>query len=292
VRIGIQLPGFTLPGGPERLATHLANAARWTEEAGASSLWVMDHLFQIPPNGAAELEMLEGYTLLGWLAAQTRRVRLGTLVTGITYRHPGVLVKIVSTLDVLSGGRAWFGVGAAWFEREHLGLGIPFPPLRERFERLEETLQIALQMWSRESGAYRGRHFQLAETLCVPAPLSRPRPPIMIGGSGEQKTLRLVAQYAEACNIFGSPDVVAHKLAVLRGHCERLGRDYGRIEKTVLVRYPGERARFLADLEAYAAVGVDTVILSLRDPTDPAFFELLGRDVVPHAARLSGGAAY
>jgi F420-dependent oxidoreductase-like protein len=283
MRIGIQLPCFTLPGGPERLAFHLGNAARWSEEAGVDSLWVMDHLFQIPPIGPTEMDMLEGYTALAFLAAQTRRVRLGTLVTGVTYRHPGILIKSVTTLDVLSGGRAWLGIGAAWFEREHLGLGVRFPPLAERFERLEECLQIALQMWSPDNGPYRGRHYQLAETLCVPAPLSRPRPPIMIGGGGEKKTLRLVAQYADACNLFGTPAVAAQKLAVLRAHCEQLGRDYGRIEKTVLTRYPGDVAKFLDELAAYAEAGIDTVLLSVIDPTQAEFFATLGRDIVPRA---------
>jgi len=286
MRLGIQLPGFTLPGGPERLAFHLANAARWSEEAGLESLWVMDHLFQIPPLGPAEQAMLEGYTVLAFLAAQTRRLRLGTLVTSVTYRHPGVLIKAVTALDVLSGGRAWLGIGAGWFEREHLGLGVRFPPLAERFERLEECLQIALQMWSADNGPYRGRHYQLAETLCVPAPLSRPRPPILIGGSGEKKTLRLVAQYADACNLFGSPALATHKLAVLRQHCEQLGRDYTAIDKTVLTRYPGEPARFLDEIAAYAAAGIDTIILSVVDPTDPGFFELLGREIVPRARAL------
>jgi F420-dependent oxidoreductase-like protein len=286
VRIGIQLPCFTVPGGPEKLAWHLTHAARWIEAAGADSLWVMDHLFQIPPIGAAERDMLESYTALAYLAAVTQRVRLGTLVTGVTYRHPGILVKTVTALDVLSGGRAWFGIGAAWFEREHRGLGVPYPPLTERFERLEECLQIALQMWSGDNGSYRGKHYQLAETLCVPAPLSRPHPPILIGGSGERKTLRLVAQYANACNLFGTPETAAAKLKVLREHCDRLGRDYAAIEKTVLTLYPGDLARFLDQLAAYSEAGVDTALLSVLDLTDQGFFETLGNDIVPGAARL------
>src|SRR4051794_7780264 len=188
----------------------------------------MDHYFQMERMFPATDPMLEGYTTLGYLAAHTATVRLGLLVTGVTYRHPGLLAKIVSTVDVLSGGRAELGIGAAWYEREHRGLGVPFPPVSERFERLEEAIQICLQMWSDDNGAYHGRHYQLEETLCSPAPVSSPRPRILIGGSGERKTLRLVAQYADACNIFGPADVVAQKIDVLRRHCDAVGRDPNR----------------------------------------------------------------
>jgi F420-dependent oxidoreductase-like protein len=256
------------------------------EAAGLSSIWVMDHFFQIPPLGPAESDMLEGYSVLSFLAAHTRRVRLGTMVTGVTYRHPGVLVKTVTSLDVLSGGRAWFGIGAAWFEREHKGLGVPFPPLGERFERLEETLQIALQMWSPNNGPYHGRHYQLQETLCMPQPLSKPRPPIMIGGSGEKKTLRMVAQYAEACNIFGDAATVRAKLAVLRAHCERLGRDYEAIEKTVMVLHREDPEVLLAELAALAAAGADDAILAGMDLSKERNFDLLAEVVVPRAAQL------
>ena len=179
--------------------------------------------------------MLEGYTALGFVAAQTERMRLGLLVTGVTYRHPGLLAKTVTTLDVLSGGRAQLGIGAAWFEEEHDALGVPYPPIAERFERLEEAIQICFQMWSDDNGPYEGKHYKLAETLCVPPPVSQPRPTLLIGGSGEKKTLRLVAKYADACNLFGGErDVVAHKLEVLKGHCETEGRDYAEIEKTII----------------------------------------------------------
>src|SRR5512139_1427218 len=202
MRLGLQIPRFTWPSGPAGIGTRLAEIARTADEAGFASLWVMDHFFQIRYVGEFDEPMLESYTTLGYLAGVTKRARLGTLVTGVVYRHPGILVKSVSTLDVLSGGRAYLGIGAAWNEREARGLGVPFPPVKERFERLEETLQIANQMWSENNGAYAGKYYQLAETLCTPQPLSKPHPPILIGGSGEKKTLQLVAKYADACNLF------------------------------------------------------------------------------------------
>jgi F420-dependent oxidoreductase-like protein len=236
----LQIPYYTWPGGPPALAPRLAEVARGAEDAGFDSIWVMDHYFQIPMIGGAELDMLEAYTTLGFIAAHTSRVRLGTMVTGVSYRHPGILVKQVTTLDVLSGGRAWLGIGAAWFEREHLGLGVPFPPLKERFERLEEALQIILQMWSDDNGPFEGKHYRLAETLNSPQPLRKPRPPILIGGGGERKTLRLVARYGDACNIFGDVDTARHKFEVLREHCEAEGRDYAEVEKTVyFIMNPG-----------------------------------------------------
>src|ERR1700722_9961502 len=234
MKIGLQLPNFTFPGGPAQIAGKLAEIARAADQAGFYSLWVMDHFFQIGMVGPPEREMLECYTALGLLAAHTTRVKLGAMVTGVIYRYPGILVKAVTTLDVLSGGRSYFGIGAAWNEQEATGLGVPFPPLGVRFELLEEALQIAKQMWSGNNGEYQGKHYQLAETLCSPLPLSRPHPPIMIGGGGEKKTLRMVAQYADACNIFGPPETVRGKLSVLKQHCDALGRDYGAIEKTTL----------------------------------------------------------
>ena len=235
MKLGLQLPYFTWPGGPPEMASKLGEIVRTAEDAGYDSIWVMDHYFQIPMAGPAEWDMLEAYTTLGYIAGQTRRARLGALVTGVTYRHPGILAKQVSTLDVLSGGRAYLGIGCAWFEREHLGLGVPFPPLKERFQRLEEALRIVKQMWSGEVAPFEDKHYQLAETLNVPMPISQPHPPILIGGSGEKKTLRLVAKYADACNLFAeSPAAVAHKLAVLREHCDAVGRNYDEIEKTII----------------------------------------------------------
>ena len=193
MKIGLQIPNFTYPEGPRKLGSKLAEIARTADNVGFSSIWVMDHFFQIGSRdrsmglGPAEDEMLEGYSTLSYLAGITKKVTLGTLVSGVVYRHPGILVKTVTTLDVLSGGRAYLGIGAAWNEREAQGLGIPFPSVKERFERLAETLEIAKQMWSNNNGAYTGKHFQLAETLCNPRPISKPHPPILIGGSGKRK---------------------------------------------------------------------------------------------------------
>lgn len=266
MKIGVHLVDFAFPDGPESIAPTLAQAGRLADEGGVANLSLMDHYLQMEMMGGPDQPMLEGYTTLGYLAGQTTTVELQLLVTGVTYRHPGLLAKIVSTLDVLSGGRAALGIGAAWYEREHAALGVPFPPLSERFERLEETLQIVLQMWSPNDGRYEGRHYALAETLNNPAPLGRPHPPIMIGGSGERKTLRLVAEYGNACNIFagspqGGPEAVAKKLAVLREHCDEQGTDYDAIRKTIL--YMGARrpdssgGRELAEeLAQYAEVGI------------------------------------
>src|SRR5580692_6414999 len=235
MELGVHYANFTLPGGPEALGPTLAATARAAEDGGCSTFTLMDHWFQIEHFATSQDPMLEGYTSLGYLAGLTGRMTLGLMVTGVTYRHPGLLAKTVTTLDVLSHGRAQLGIGAAWYEREHLGLGVPFPPVRERFERLEETLQICHQMWSDDDGPYEGRHYQLAETICSPRPIQQPGPKILIGGSGEQKTLRFVARYANACNIFAvSPEVVEHKLEVLARHCDAEGRNPDEIEKTIL----------------------------------------------------------
>ena len=231
MKLGIQIPDFTWAGGPEQLGATLATVARTADDAGFEHIMVMDHFFQIQSVGPAEHEMLEAYTTLGFLAAHTSRARLGTLVTGVIYRYPGVLAKIITTLDVLSGGRAWLGIGAGWNEEESRGLGIPFPPVAERFEQLEEALQICLQMWAGDESPYHGKQFHLERPLNSPQALTKPHPPIMIGGGGEKKTLRMVAKYAQACNLFGGPEL-GHKLDVLREHCEREGRDYDEIEKT------------------------------------------------------------
>ncbi|MBI3929682.1 MAG: LLM class F420-dependent oxidoreductase [Armatimonadetes bacterium] len=285
MKIGLQIPNLTFQGGPGRLGPTLARIARRADQAGLSSLWVMDHFFQIEYIGPAEMDMLEGYTTLGFLAAHTERIRLGTLVTGVTYRHPGILIKTVTTLDVLCGGRAWFGVGAAWFEREHRGLGVAYPPASERFERLEETLELGLKMWSDDNGPYRGKHYRLEETLCVPPPLSRPHPPIMIGGMGERKTLQLVARYAQACNLFefAGPAVLRQKLAILREHCRAQGRNYDEIEKTTLGSFNVSRDgaantrtpdRFLKDLRALGELGIGHAIYSLPRVEEPEQLEL------------------
>jgi F420-dependent oxidoreductase-like protein len=262
VHLDIHVSRFDWAGSPAGIGPGVARLAKAADSLGVRTLSFMDHWFQMDRMAPAEDPMLEGYTALGFVAGVTERLRLRLLVTGVTYRHPGLLAKTVTTLDVLSGGRAELGIGAAWYEREHLGLGVPFPPLRERFERLEEALQICLQMWSDDNGPYKGTHYQLAETLCSPAPVSAPRPRIMIGGGGERKTLRLVAQYADACNFFGSPEVVAHKVDVLRRHCDTVGRDIAEIEVTALGGLPpdADTDAVLRSAEAFAAVGVATIM--------------------------------
>jgi F420-dependent oxidoreductase-like protein len=270
VQLDLHVSRFDWAGSPAAIGPGVSHLAQTAEDLGVRTISFMDHWFQMEQSAPAEDPMLEGYTALGFVAGVTKRLRLRLLVTGVTYRHPGLLAKTVTTLDVLSGGRAELGLGAAWYKREHLGLGVPFPPLRERFEQLEEALQICLQMWSDDNGPYAGAHFQLAETLCSPAPVSSPRPRIMIGGSGERKTLRMVAQYADACNFFGTPEIVAHKVGVLRGHCETLGRDSTEIEVTAFagVRPDADADDVLRSAEAYAAVGVDTLMTGAvgKDP--------------------------
>jgi F420-dependent oxidoreductase-like protein len=237
MHIGIQFPSFSFGGDPADIGPTFGRLAREADQAGLDSLWVMDHFFQLRMLGPPQEPMLEGWTALAFAAAQTQRITLGTLVTGAHYRQPGVLVKIATTLDVLSGGRAWLGIGAGWNEEESRGLGIPFPSTSERFERLEETLQIALQMWAGDESPYEGKHYQLERPLNSPPAVRRPHPPILIGGGGERKTLRLVARYADACNLFDTPEL-PRKLEVLREHCEREGRDQSEIEKTALHALP------------------------------------------------------
>lgn len=267
----------------------LVQLARTAEEIGIRTVSLLDHFFQIEFAGAAaEDPMLEGYTALGFLAGVTSRLRLRLLVTGVTYRHPGLLAKIVTTLDVLSQGRAELGLGAAWYEREHTGLGVPFPALAERFERLEEALRICLQMWSEDNGPFEGRHYQLAETLCVPAPVSAPRPRIMIGGGGEKKTLRLVAQYADACNIFGGPDIVAHKIGVLKQHCDALGRNLHDIEITAFLHPEAGWTRddVLRNAEILASLGVSTVMISAQGDHPADWLEQLFGPVMQDLKRI------
>jgi F420-dependent oxidoreductase-like protein len=290
VKIGLQIPDFTAPGGPARLGADLATVARTADDAGFDYLAVMDHFFQIGMIGPPDREMLEAYTTLGYLAGHTSRARLLTLVTGVIYRHPGILVKMVTTLDVLSGGRGGLGIGAAWNDEESRGLGVPFPPLAERFERLEETLQICLRMWRGDESPYHGRHYQLERPLNSPQPLTRPHPPILIGGGGERKTLRLVAEYAQACNLFPGPDL-AHKLDVLRGHCEAVGRDYDEIEKTCYFLYDvgskGEKAQEAVDqLGALAEMGFGAAIGAVAGVWGVTPLEIIGSKVIPVVASL------
>jgi F420-dependent oxidoreductase-like protein len=290
VKLGLHIADFTWPGGPPSLAPDLARVARAAEDAGFDRVSVMDHVWQIGVIGPPEHPMLEAYTALGYLAGQTRRVSLLTLVTAAVYRPPGLLVKDVSTLDVLSGGRAIFGIGAGWNEEEARGLGLPFAPIAERFERLEETIQICLQMWSDNDGPFEGRHYRLERTLNSPQPLRRPHPPIMIGGAGERKTLRLVARYAQSWNVFAGADL-PHKLDVLRRHCDAEGRDFDTIEKTALYNFDvgsnGERVgKVLEDLERLAGLGFTVAHGQVTDVSAITPLEIIGRDVVPAAGQL------
>jgi F420-dependent oxidoreductase-like protein len=288
MKLGLSIPSFTWPNGPSLLGADLAEMAAAAEEAGFDRISVMDHMWQIPPVGPPEHDMLEAYTTLGFLAAHTSRIKLMTLVTAGVQRAPGLLAKIVTTLDVLSGGRAWLGIGAAWFEEEARGLGLFFPPLSERFERLEETLQICLQMWSADEGKYAGKYYQLDRTLNIPAPLSRPHPPILIGGNGERKTLRLVARYARACNLMPGPDLPA-KLRTLREHCEREQRDYDEIEKTVLVSLDvgpaGEKAgELIGKLRGLADQGFQVAHGFLPGLPAATALPIIGAEVIPAVA--------
>ncbi|HEU5347974.1 MAG TPA: LLM class F420-dependent oxidoreductase [Ktedonobacterales bacterium] len=297
MRVGLQVPRFRWPGGPEQIGRTFGDIARRAEDAGMYSLWVMDHFFQIGVVGPREEEMLEGWSALAFAAGKTERIRLGTMVTGVTYRHPGILVKTATTLDVLSGGRAYFGVGAAWNADEHRGLGIPFPPVAERFERLEELLQIAHQMWSDDARPYEGKYARMEYALNAPNSLQRPHPPILVGGGGEKKTLRLVAQYADACNLFSvpQPGALEHKLDVLREHCQKVGRPYEQIEKTSLgrmhiTRSGGGEAKTPAEAIEYfqwlAGLGFDQAIISMPNVSEPDAFDLLAREVIPAVSEL------
>jgi F420-dependent oxidoreductase-like protein len=290
VKLGVHVPDFTWPGGPRHLGEDLAAVGRAADAAGFDRLSVMDHLWQIRGVGPPEHEMLEAYTTLGFLAGQTSRIKLLTLVTGVVYRSPGLLAKMVTTLDVLSGGRAMLGIGAAWNEDEARGLGLFFPPIAERFEHLEDTLRICLQMWSDDDSPFAGTHANLGRTLNSPQALSRPHPPILIGGSGERKTLRLVARYAQACNLFSTPDL-EHKLDVLKEHCEREGRDYDDIEKTVLFNFDvgehGERtAELIEQLRGLAQLGFQVAHGRVTDVWRIEPLEIIGREVIPAIAGL------
>ncbi len=303
MRLGLQVSYFSWPDAPASIGPTFGRIARNAEDAGLTGLWVMDHFFQIGVIGPPELDMIEGYTALAFAAGQTSTIELGTLVTGVTYRHPGLLAKIVTSLDVLSGGRAWLGIGAAWNEAEHRALGVPFASTKERFERLEEALQICLQMWADDQSPYAGKHYQLERTLNVPQSLRRPHPPILIGGGGEKKTLRLVAQYADACNLFDNglgPEGIPRKLEILRGHCADVGRDYAQIRKTALARVTlGPAGSTAPSGEPCASVdetverfgrlseaGIDDLILGMGNDTDDAVYPLVA-DVVRQVEPLT-----
>lgn len=292
MKFGLQISSFTWPGGAPELADTLARVARTAEDVGFDSIWVMDHFFQIRSVGRPEEPMLEGWTALGWLAAQTRRARLGLMVGGVHYRHPGVWVKAATTLDVLSGGRAWLGLGAAWNEEESRALGFPFPSLGERFELLEDTLAIAHGMFEGEAGSgeeFLGRRYRAGRLMNSPQSLSRPRVPIMIGGGGEQKTLRLVARYGDACNVFGDPVKLHHKYGVLRRHCEEIGRPYEEIERSTLqsVRVSADGtdgtetpAQIIDRFGELGDAGAQHILFSVRDVWQTDKLELLGRTLL------------
>lgn len=292
MRVGLQINAFSWPGGTEAIAPTLARIAAQADDVGFDSIWVMDHFFQIRSVGRVEDPMLEGWTTLGFLAAHTKRARLGLMVGGVHYRLPGLWVKAATTLDVLSGGRAWLGIGAAWNQQESEALGFPFPPLGDRFEMLEETLQIAHGMWTGDRGseaAFEGRHYRATRLLNSPQALSRPRPPIMVGGGGERKTLRLVARYADASNVFGGPTAIHHKYEVLRRHCEEIGRDPDEIERSTLqgVNLATEAPAALVDrFGELADAGAQHVIFNLRNVDDPRTLETVGRDVIPQIRDL------
>ncbi|TAM86444.1 MAG: LLM class F420-dependent oxidoreductase [Jatrophihabitans sp.] len=291
MRLGLHVSDFTWPGGPPSLAQDLARIARTADDGGFAMLSVMDHVWQIAHIGPPEHEMLEAYTTLGYLAAHSERIDLLAWVTAVVYREPGLLAKTVTTLDVLSGGRAWLGIGAAWNDEESHGLGLPFPPVAERFERLDEALRICTQMWDDEDdSAFSGTHYTLSRTLNSPQSLRRPHPPILIGGGGERKTLRLVAQYAQACNLFNGPDL-ERKLDVLRGHCEALGRDYDEIDKTVMMSLdPGKDGEkvpaLLEQLARLAGLGIVHVHGSVPGVASIAPLDLLAERVIPQIAQL------
>jgi F420-dependent oxidoreductase-like protein len=294
MKIGLQIPRFNWPGSPQNTGAKLTEIAATAEAAGFSSLWVMDHYYQIAPGlGQADDPMLEGYSVLNYLAGVTKNATLGTLVTGVIYREPAYLVKIVTALDVLSGGRAYFGVGAAWYEQEAHGMGFPFPPIKERFERLEETLQIAHQMWSDDRSPFEGKHYRLEKPINSPQPISRPHPPIMIGGMGEKKTLRLVAQYADACNLFlrAGLDTLVHKMDVLRRHCDDLGRDFEEIECTTLGTVhlaPDEMTAkdVISTCQDLAGLGISHAIFNMPNPHEISPLETFGREIIPATSEL------
>ena len=288
MRVGMHISDFTWPGGPSQLASDLRRVATAAEDAGFARVSVMDHVWQIGPIGPPDHEMLEAYTTLGYLAACTSRVDLVSWVTAVVYREPGLLAKAVTTLDVLSGGRAWLGIGAAWNEEEARGLGLPFPSTKERFERLEEALEICLQMWSDKESPHTGKHYQLERSLNAPQVLRKPHPPILIGGGGEKKTLRLVAQYAQVCNLFAGPDL-SRKLDVLRQHCQDVGRDYDEIEKTTMFPLdPGPNGEnidaMIAQLERLAGMGIQAVQGSVKNASAITPIELIGERLIPAVA--------
>jgi F420-dependent oxidoreductase-like protein len=291
MRIGLQVLSFNWEGSPQNIGARLIEIARTADDADFGSLWVMDHFFQMEGWSDPHDPMLEGYTAQAFMAAHTRRIKHGLMVTGGFYRHPGILIKTVNTLDVLSGGRAYFGIGAGWYEREAHGLGVPFPPTGERIARLEEIVQIALHMWRGDESPYNGKYYQLAEPISRPQPLSQPHPPILIGGGGEKKTLKLVAKYADACNLFASPDrldAVKHKIDVLRQHCADVGRDFNEIEITTLgsITTNDSSAKLVDYCGALAELGVKQALFNMQKEYAISEIERIGKEVIPAVAGL------
>jgi F420-dependent oxidoreductase-like protein len=292
VKLGLQISSFTWPGGAEAIGPTLGRVAGQADDIGLDSIWVMDHFFQIRSVGRPEEPMLEGWTTLGFLAAHTKQARLGLMVGGVHYRLPGLWVKAATTLDVLSGGRAWLGIGAAWNEDESRSLGFPFPPLGQRFEMLDETLQIAHQMWQGERGSeaeFHGRQFDATRLMNSPQSISRPRVPIMIGGGGERKTLRLVARYADATNVFGGPEQIAHKYEVIRQHCADVGRNPDEIERSTLQNVNLARetpAQVVDRFGELADAGAQHIVLGVADVIDPQHLETIGREILPQVRAL------
>jgi F420-dependent oxidoreductase-like protein len=292
VKLGLQISSFTWPGGAAQIGPTLGRVVRAADDAGFDSIWVMDHFFQIRSVGAATEPMLEGYTTLGFMAANSSRARLGLMVGGVHYRLPGLWAKATTTLDILSGGRAWLGIGAAWNEEESRGLGFPFPPLGERFELLEDTLRLVHDMWQGERGTekpFEGKHVRATRLLNGPQALSRPHPPILVGGGGERKTLRLVAQYADACNVFGAPPMLQRKFEILRRHCADVGRDPEQIERTTLqnVNLKAESpAQVIDRFGELGDAGAQHVIIGVREVHDVSNIERIGREIIPQLRGL------
>jgi F420-dependent oxidoreductase-like protein len=294
MHIGLQIPSFKVPGGTAAIGPELKKVVTTAEEAGFYSLWVMDHYYQIKGLfGEAYTDpMLESYTTLGYFAALTEKALLGVLVTGVIYRHPSVLLKMVNTLDILSGGRAYLGIGAAWYEDEARGWGIPYPSTAERFEQLEENLQLAKALWAGDETSFTGKHVAAPAITNNPRPLSQPHPRIMVGGTGPKKTLRMVAQYADACNIgdWVGPDNMRKAIDDLKGHCEALGRDYASVEKTALgtVNLSGDdtAAGVIQRIEELAALGFTHAIFNMPDVYTITPLETFAREIIPAAAEL------
>jgi F420-dependent oxidoreductase-like protein len=285
MRLSLSITNYSWPD----LDSELVRTVRAADRLGLHTVWVADHLIQADPTSVPDSEMLEAYTTLGFLAAQTERIRLGTMVTAVTFRPPSVLIKAVTTLDVLSGGRAWLGVGAGYHEDEARAMDLSLPPVGERFERLDETLRLALQMWSGDSSPFEGRHYRLERPVNNPPAVSKPHPPILIGGAGERRTLRLVAQYADACNLFDIPDggrTIRHKLEVLARHCDAVGRPYDEIQKTVSTRMnPGQSSdEFAAECDRLAALGIDHAVVITAGPwTEDAVARLAASQPEEHS---------